>query len=100
LDLFYGELAWILKRYAGGRYRLDLLEKTTAEVPDLLRQAGAPERAVQKICGLLLRCDEVKFARSKPGPEARRAAVDAVYDIVDATKPAEVADSRPQRGAA
>lgn len=100
LDLFYSELSWILKRYAGGRYRLDLLEKTTAEIPELLRQAGAPERAIQKIASLLGRSDEVKFAKSRPGPEATRAAVESVYAIVDATKPAEAAEGMPQKGAA
>jgi len=100
LDLFYSELSWILKRYAGGRYRLDLLEKTTAEIPGLLRQAGAPERAIQKIVRLLRGCDEVKFARSRPGPEARRTAVETVYEIVDATKPAAAEERRSQKGAA
>jgi hypothetical protein len=100
LDLFYSELSWILKRYAGGRYRLDLLEKTTAEIPDLLRQAGAPERAIQRISALLGSSDEVKFAKSKPGPEATRTAVESIYAIVDATKPAEAEESMPQKGAA
>jgi hypothetical protein len=99
-DLFYSELAWILKRYTGGRYRLDLLEKTTTEVPSLLRQAGVPESSVQKIAGLLARCDQVKFARNRPGPDARKEAVEAIYAVVDATKPANATESGPERGAA
>jgi hypothetical protein len=100
IERFYSELAWILKRYAGGRYRLDLLEKTTAEIPDLLRQAGAAESAIQKMSGLLRRCDLVKFAGQKPAPEASKAAVETVYEIVDATKPTEDGQQEPQKGAA
>jgi hypothetical protein len=100
LDSFYSELSWILKRYTGGRYRLDLLEKTTAEIPDLLRQAGVPERSIQKISLLLVRCDQVKFAMSRPGPDATKEAVESVYEIVDATKPAQAEERQPHRGAA
>jgi hypothetical protein len=99
-DLFYSELAWILKRYTGGRYRLDLLEKTTAEVPVLLRQTGVPESSVQKISGLLARCDQVKFAKNRPGPDARKEAVETIYAVVDATKPAEATERGSERGAA
>jgi hypothetical protein len=100
LGRFYSELSWILKRYAGGRYRLDLLEKTTAEIPDLLRQVGTPEGAIQKIAALLARADEVKFAKSRPGPDARKEAVETIYAVVDATKPAESEEPGEQRGAA
>jgi len=99
-DLFYSELAWILKRYTGGRYRLDLLERTTAEVPVLLRQVGVPESSVQQIAGLLARCDQVKFARNRPGPDARKEAVETIYAVVDATKPVQATERGPERGAA
>jgi len=87
IDLFYGDLGWILKRYLSGRYRIDLMEHTTEEVGPLLEQAGAPEAALEAIDRALGACDRVKFARERPGPPAWREAVEAVYDIVDETKP-------------
>jgi hypothetical protein len=89
VDLFFAELATILKRYLGGRYRVQLMERTTSEVRPLLRQAGAPAEAAGAAEDLLGECDRVKFAREEPGPEACRAAVESAYRIVDATRPAE-----------
>jgi hypothetical protein len=87
VDLFFAELSRILKQYLGGRYRLDLLERTTAEVPGLLRQAGAPPGAVADLVGLLQACDQVKFAQARPAAEACREAVESAYRLVDATRP-------------
>ncbi len=100
VDLFYAELSRILKLYLTGRYRIDLMEKTTQETSGLLRQAGAPERSVLEIRELLGRCDGVKFARHIPSPDSRKEAVETVYGIVDATKPAEAHIKQPERGAA
>jgi hypothetical protein len=100
IDLFYGELAWILKRYLSGRYRIDLMEHTTEEVAPLLEQAGAPEAALEAIDRVLGACDRVKFAKERPGPPAWREAVEAVYDIVDETKPIAVEPAPAAKGAA
>jgi hypothetical protein len=94
VDRFFDELSHILKRYLGGRYRVDLMERTTAEVPPELRQAGAPREALGPAREVLERSDRVKFAGERPAPAECRAAVEVVYRIVDATRPAE------QRGAA
>lgn len=99
VDLFFSELARILKMYLGGRYRLALLERTTTEVPPLLRQVGVTREAVQATRELLERSDRVKFASYRPAAEACRAGVEEVYRIVDATKPAEAPEDR-DRGAA
>jgi hypothetical protein len=99
VDQFYAELSRILKLYLTGRYRIDLMEKTTEESKGLLRQAGAPDRAILKIRELLGRCDGVKFAREAPPPDSRKEAVEMVYSIVDATKPAET-EVQQQKGAA
>jgi hypothetical protein len=84
---FFAELSWILKRYLGGRYRVELMERTTAEVPPRLRQAGAHDEAIEAAAGLLDRCDMVKFAKDVPGSEACRDAIEEAYRIVDSTKP-------------
>jgi hypothetical protein len=100
VDVFYSELSRILKRYLEGRYRVDLMERTTREAGSALEQAGAPADAVAPSLGVLDRCDRVKFARERPGPEAWRAEVEAVYEIVDRTKAVEAPRARVAGGAA
>jgi hypothetical protein len=100
VDLFYAELSRILKLYLTGRYRIDLMEKTTEETNALLRQAGAPERSTLEVRELLERCDGVKFAKQMPPPNSRKDAVETVYSVVDATKPAEADEQQPEQGAA
>jgi hypothetical protein len=85
--LFFAELSRILKRYLGGRYRVELMERTTAEVAPHLRQAGAPGEATQAVGEMLACCDRVKFARYLPGSDECRTAIESAYAIVDATKP-------------
>jgi hypothetical protein len=80
-----------LKRYLTGRYRVELMECTSAEVPAELRRAGASEAAIEEVRRLLADCDGVKFARHLPASNAWRDAVERVYGIVDTTKPAEIA---------
>ena len=100
VDLFYSELSRILKRYLSGRYRLDLMEHTTDEIAPLLEQVGAGERPLAGVARVLDECDRVKFARERPGSEAWRAVVEAVYEIVDETKPLETRGESAERGAA
>jgi hypothetical protein len=84
---FFARLSWILKRYLGGRYRVELMERTSAEVPIRLRQAGAHDEGIEAAAGLLGRCDMVKFANDVPGSDECRAAIEEAYRIVDSTKP-------------
>jgi hypothetical protein len=100
IDRFYAELSRILKFYLTGRYRTDLMEHTTGEVPHLLEQAGAGEEAIAVIRSFLHRCDLVKFAGETPDPAACKGSVEEAYRIVDRTKPKEETDSSEERGAA
>ena len=100
VDGFYTRLAWVLKRYLSGRYRLELMERTTLEVPPPLKQAGAPGGASAALVALLERCDRVKFAGDTPGPDVCRADVEEAYRLVDATRPAPGVDAERQKGAA
>jgi len=99
VEEFFSELSHIVKQYLGGRYRVDLLERTTSEVKPELIQAGAPSAPVRAAVDLLERSDMVKFARGAPDPGACRTAVEEAYRIVDATRPAH-AGSDETRGAA
>jgi hypothetical protein len=89
IGLFYDELTHIVKQYLEGRYRVDLLERTTSEVPAELASAGAPTEAGSLARALLESGDRVKFARLGAGPAECRAAVEEAYRLVDMTKPAE-----------
>jgi len=93
---FHAELARIIKRYLGGRYRVDLMERTTTEVPEALRQAGTPEPPLRDALALLERSDRVKFARQLPDPSQCRQEIDEAYAIVDRTRPSEAADATPR----
>jgi hypothetical protein len=99
VEEFFSELSHIVKQYLGGRYRVDLLERTTSEVRPELDQAGAPPEPVRATVELLERADTVKFARGAPDPAACRAAVEEAYRIVDATRPVG-ATGDENRGAA
>jgi hypothetical protein len=87
VERFFAELAQVMKTYLGGRFRIELLEQTTKEVPRRLQQAGAAEEAIGAIVELLDGCDRVKFARERPASESCRSAIESAYGIVDATKP-------------
>jgi len=87
--LFYDELTRIVKQYLEGRYRVDLLERTTSEVPGALGRAGAPADAGFLARALLESGDRVKFARLDAGPADCRTAVEEAYRLVDLTKPAD-----------
>jgi hypothetical protein len=89
IGAFYDELTRIVKMYLEGRYRIDLLERTTTEVPAALQQAGAPAEPARLARTLLEAGDLVKFARLRSGPVECRASVDEAYRLVDLTKPEE-----------
>jgi hypothetical protein len=89
IGVFYDELTRIVKQYLEGRYRVELLERTTSEVPGALQDAGAPSDAGFLARTLLESGDRVKFARVSAGPAECRAAVEEAYRLVDITKPRE-----------
>jgi hypothetical protein len=100
IGLFYDELTRIVKQYLEGRYRIELLERTTSEVPAALKVAGAPAEAALLARTLLDSGDLVKFARESAGPAECRAAVEEAYRLVDLTKPATAAAAVPAAEAA
>ena len=97
--LFYDELTRIVKQYLEGRYRVDLLERTTSEVQGVLQHAGAPPDAGSLSRSLLEAGDRVKFAKVDAGPADCRAAVETAYRLVDLTKPVEAQPEAEPAGA-
>ena len=90
-DVFFDGLARIVKTYLSARLRVDLLERTTGEVPGLLSQAGLPGELGGRVREILERADLVRFAREPAGLEACRASVESAFAVVDQTKPREEA---------
>jgi len=89
-----------VKQYLEGRYRVDLLERTTSEVPAALKSAGASGEAGALARALLESGDRVKFARVEAQAADCRAAVEEAYRLVDMTKPVESPAAPAAAGAA
>ncbi|HXV76678.1 MAG TPA: hypothetical protein VD788_10195 [Candidatus Polarisedimenticolaceae bacterium] len=101
VDRFYAELSHALKRYLEGRYRVDLLERTTEEARSQLEQAGLDQPVIERVVEFLAECDRVKFARERPASDRWKVAIEQVYEIVDRTTPAEsTVEPGRQQGAA
>lgn len=85
---FYSELSRILKHYLSGRFRIDLMERTSSEVPEVLAQAGVASEDIERVRAVLADCDAVKFAAARPEAAEWKAIVERIYRVVDRTRPA------------
>jgi len=95
IDRFHTRLSWVARRYLGGRYRIELMERTTSEIGPALRSAGADLPLMDRVGPLLDRLDEVKFAKAPADVEACRHAVEECYRLIDASRPEMPADDGP-----
>jgi hypothetical protein len=98
VDRFHASLARIVKTYLEGRFRVDLLERTTSEVAPALQAAGATLDVAREATAILEVCDAVKFAGHRPDADACRATVERAYRLIDETRPR--VGSASQEGAA
>lgn len=85
LERFYVELTGIMKRYAGRRFHVAYLERTTGEILADLRRRGVSHPALEPI---LDASDRVKFARARPADEEAREALVRARELVRDTRPA------------
>lgn len=84
IALFYTELTDIMKRYAGRRFEVPYLERTTEEV---LSDLAAKQVSTPPLRAILEIADLVKFAKQMPGQLAGRSSLTAALDLVRATRP-------------
>lgn len=63
---FYIALTDIIRRYLGAVYSIDTLDKTTAEIYQLLRAGEQDKKALVLIRDFFEECDFVKFAKYRP----------------------------------
>lgn len=96
---FFVELSRIVKQYLGGRYRIDLLERTTTELVAELKAAEVPPSALAAARELLDLGDRVKFAGQAADVRVCARCVEQAYRIVDTTRTSGD-DARTKRGAA
>lgn len=68
---YYSRLTDVLRDYLEGRYRIPAHEQTSREILDALRYRGLSPSAQDELKGLMLTADMSKFAKERPGQEAR-----------------------------
>jgi hypothetical protein len=84
---FYIELSEIMKRYAGRRYGVPFLERTTPEIQKDLKRTGIPREAQNQLDRILVTADFVKFARVIPPEEESNRMVPESFRFIEETKP-------------
>jgi len=82
--LFYTELTDIMKRYAGRRFEVPYLERTTEEV---LSDLAGRHVSVPSLGAILETADLVKFAKQLPGERQGRSSLTLALELVRATRP-------------
>ena len=82
--LFYTELTDIMKRYAGRRFVVPYLERTTEEV---LSDLAAKQVSTPPLRAILEIADLVKFAKQMPGLQQGRSSLTMALDLVRDTRP-------------
>ena len=94
---YYLRLTEIAKRYLGGRFGFEALDRTTEEIQDLLRgrRVSIAPLDADAVLTFLQDCDLVKFARLSPPKDEAHAALETVRDFVEVSRPRE---AEPEAG--
>jgi hypothetical protein len=79
---FYQELSDLARRYVERRYAIRAPERTTEEFLREAQESPALAGHSDLLCGFLLHCDLVKFARLQPEPPEIAAAVEACRSFI------------------
>ncbi len=92
----------IVRIYLQGRFGIDAMEMTTAEVLDQLALGDLDTKTRGDLRRLLERCDLVKFAKFQPDQATSHDLIAQARAVVDATRPVDPAPATPrveERGA-
>jgi hypothetical protein len=89
---YYLRLTEIAKRYLGGRFGFEALDRTTEEIQDLLSrgQVRLEPLDAKQVLAFLQDCDLVKFARLSPPDDEAREALSVVREMVEVSMPRPV----------
>ena len=89
MEMYYTQIAYVLREYIAARYRIPALELTTTALFYAMLNAEIGKPYVARVRELLANCDKVKFATYQPEvSEASTRIADARW-IVDETKSLE-----------
>jgi hypothetical protein len=100
LTAFYTELSEVMKRYAGRRFEVPYLERTTSEVLSDLKPRKLAQGAVSELRAILEASDLVKFAKLLPEAIEAEAAFALARFWIEKTRPVPVPASSPERAIA
>jgi hypothetical protein len=86
---YYLRLTEIAKRYLGGRFGFEALDRTTEEIQDALRRGHLRIEPLdpKQVMTFLQDCDLVKFARLSPANDEAREALLVVREMVERSTP-------------
>ena len=95
---YYLRLTQIAKRYLGGRFGFEALDRTTEEIQDLLRgrRVSLAPLDADAVLTFLQDCDLVKFARLSPPKDEAHSALETVREFVEVSRPREEAPAPTQ----
>ena len=82
---YHVRISEIIRRYIEGQLEVPALELTTHEVADGMRRAALGAPTADAFRSFLERCDLVKFAKLRPGPEDSRELMGRARELVRMT---------------
>lgn len=87
---YYTHLTDILREYLVGRFGIQAMEMTSAEILSALRANQETKPLNKQMKEILEMADFVKFAKVKPGPDDNESAMRNAVTFVEETRPEEV----------
>ncbi len=93
LKEFFSEFSQIMRNYLERRYEFPALEMTTFDLESTLREDSFPRVIERKLLPTFHEADLVKFAKYVPPVERCDALLETGFEIVAATKPAELPEA-------
>ncbi|OGS45097.1 MAG: hypothetical protein A2539_05870 [Elusimicrobia bacterium RIFOXYD2_FULL_34_15] len=83
---YYIILSEIIRRYMEGRYKIEVLDRTTGELYWEMKNAKIDKKVVSQVKEFLEDCDLVKFAKYVPSSEIIEKDFDTAKNIIETTK--------------
>lgn len=91
----YTRISDILRSYVSQRYHLDVLERTTPEIKNMIRKTDIPADAAGEFIKLLEESDLVKFTEIKPRIADAWLTLNIATQFVEYTQPVDVDEDKP-----
>ncbi len=89
---YYSALTDIMRRYLERRFGFEAPEMTSDEIIDELKNHQVNPEVMEKLKGMMMLADLVKFAKAQPTPLENDLSLDHALDFVKETKPVVVTE--------